>query len=212
MKTKARQNSLVPHILSGLVVCSSCGKNMTIKTVKANSKYYKYYYCPTGKKNGCTTPSMIRLEKLEQEVFKQMKEHIQDMKKYRDKLKNMSLEEIKREFTKEYYVKHDELYSQCDKVKLYQRSLKKSLFDGVINAEEYKDLSKMYDAELIGLDGDISVLKGMIDDIEENVENRLEWIDMICNFNNLTRFSRYELVILVNKITIAHTIVALIYI
>ena len=65
VNTKARQNSLVPHILSGLVVCSSCGKNMTIKTVKANSKYYKYYYCPTGMKNGCLSPKMMRVEKLE---------------------------------------------------------------------------------------------------------------------------------------------------
>ena len=107
VKTKARQNSLVPHILSGLVVCGSCGKNMTIKTVKANSKYYKYYYCHTGKKNGCLSPKMMRVEKLEKKVFRQIREYIQKMKKYRDKLKKMSLDEIKREFTKEHYAKLD---------------------------------------------------------------------------------------------------------
>ncbi|MEA4820803.1 hypothetical protein SDC9_118556 [bioreactor metagenome] len=63
----------------------------------------------------------------------------------------MSLKEIKREFTKDYYAKLDELYSQCDKVNLCKRSLKKSLVEGVIDVEGYKDLSKRYEIGLIGL-------------------------------------------------------------
>ena len=87
------------------------------------------------------------------------------MKKYHEKLNKMSLDEIKRDFTKEYYAKLDELHSQSDKINLYHRSLKKSLADGVIDVEEYKDLSKRYEVELIGLEGEINMPKGVIGDI-----------------------------------------------
>ncbi|MEA4820804.1 hypothetical protein SDC9_118555 [bioreactor metagenome] len=80
VRTKSSQSNKVPHLLSGLVVCDSCGKNMMIKTVKHKCGNYRYYYCPTGKKNGCISPSMLRVEKLEQEVFRQIREYINEIK------------------------------------------------------------------------------------------------------------------------------------
>ena len=203
IKTKATQNNKVPHLLSGLVICSSCGNNMTIKTVRITDKCYRYYYCPAGKKNGCLSPKMIRVEKLEQEVFRQIREYVQEMKKYRDKLKTMSFTDIKREFTKEHYAKLNELYVTCDQINLYQRSLSKSLVDGVINAEEYTELLKRYEVDAIDLNGEINVLKCVIDDAEDNVENRLRFIEDICKIDDSKTAVKSSILKVVEKITIS---------
>ena len=52
------------HLFSGLLICGCCGANMTRKTVKKNQWKAVYYYCPTGMRNGCATPRMIREEDL----------------------------------------------------------------------------------------------------------------------------------------------------
>lgn len=46
------------YIFSGILICGSCGGRMTRKTVPSGSRKYHYYYCPTGKKNGCTCQGM----------------------------------------------------------------------------------------------------------------------------------------------------------
>lgn len=98
------------YLLSGLIVCGSCGKNMTIKTVRSKNKIYRYYYCPTGKKNGCLTPRMIKCEKLEQEVFRQIRDYIKQVSIIRDKLQQMSKQKINKFFTYELYTMLDESY------------------------------------------------------------------------------------------------------
>lgn len=37
---------------------------MTRKTNRVNGREYHYYYCPTGKKHGCTNPVMLKENKL----------------------------------------------------------------------------------------------------------------------------------------------------
>lgn len=42
------------YLFSGILVCGCCGSRMVRKTNRYKDKEYHYYYCPTGKKNGCT--------------------------------------------------------------------------------------------------------------------------------------------------------------
>ena len=48
------------YLFSGILICGCCGSRMTRKTNRANGKEYHYYYCPTGKKKGCTHPVMLK--------------------------------------------------------------------------------------------------------------------------------------------------------
>ena len=126
-------------------------------------------------------------------------------------LKTMSLEEIKREFTSEHYAKLNEIYSQCDKVNLYQRSLSKSLVDDAISIEEYKDLSRRYEIELSKIENKINLLKAEIDDIADNIENRLEWLDEICKIEHIQDIMRNDIVNVIDEVVLHNNGLSIIF-
>ena len=57
--TRISPKKSVLHLFSGILICGCCGNRMTRKTVTYNGEKYLYYYCPTGKKNGCTGGNMV---------------------------------------------------------------------------------------------------------------------------------------------------------
>ncbi|MEI3132741.1 MAG: hypothetical protein V8S75_01075 [[Ruminococcus] torques] len=52
---------------------------MTRKTNRYKDKEYHYYYCPTGKKNGCTSAAMVKETNLIQCVQDSLKGHIDNV-------------------------------------------------------------------------------------------------------------------------------------
>ncbi|MCF2620635.1 recombinase family protein, partial [Oscillibacter valericigenes] len=60
LDTRTSPNEDTVYLFSGILICGCCGSRMTRKTNRANGKEYHYYYCPTGKKKGCTHPVMLK--------------------------------------------------------------------------------------------------------------------------------------------------------
>ena len=52
------------YLFSGFLICRSCGGRLTRKTNTVKGKKYICYHCPTGKRNGCKTPVMVREDEL----------------------------------------------------------------------------------------------------------------------------------------------------
>ncbi len=202
IKTRASPNTEIPHLLSGLVICGSCDNHMTIKTVRSNNKCYRYYYCPTGKKNGCLTPVMIRCEKLEQEVIAQIRNHVDEMAILRNKLNQMSDDELQKFFTADLYSKLDGLYFQKDKIEKNYRSLGKSLLDGVIDKDEYADLKVKYQNEINSFSIEIHNVQNQIAKVTDDIANKLLWLAEICKINRLQNLQRVDIIKVVEKILV----------
>lgn len=76
-RTSPKKNEL--HLFSGILICGCCGNRMTCKTVTHNGEKYFYYYCPTGKKHGCTGGNMIKETDLVNCVTDSIKGHIRNV-------------------------------------------------------------------------------------------------------------------------------------
>ena len=75
---------------------------MTRKTNRYKDKEYHYYYCPTGKKNGCTSSVMLKESDLIECVQDSLKGHIENVASLDALLSSISQERINRELAQEY--------------------------------------------------------------------------------------------------------------
>jgi len=75
---------------------------MTRKTNRYKNKEYHYYYCPTGKKNGCTSSVMLKESDLIECVQDSLKGHIENVASLDALLSSISQERINRELAQEY--------------------------------------------------------------------------------------------------------------
>ena len=67
------------YLFSGILICGCCGARMTRKTNRVKGKEYHYYYCPTGKKHGCTNPVMLKESDLVECVKDSLKGYIDNV-------------------------------------------------------------------------------------------------------------------------------------
>ena len=63
---------------------------------------YHYYYCPTGKKNGCASSVMLKEDDLIECVQDSLKGHIENVASLDSLLSSISQERINRELAQEY--------------------------------------------------------------------------------------------------------------
>jgi DNA invertase Pin-like site-specific DNA recombinase len=64
------------YLFSGILICGCCGGRMTRKINSNQGNKRVYYYCRTGKKNGCDTPVMLKEPDLVDCVLQNTKAHI----------------------------------------------------------------------------------------------------------------------------------------
>ena len=79
LDTRTSPNEDTVYLFSGILICGCCGSRMTRKTNRANGKEYHYYYCPTGKKKGCTHPVMLKESSLIDCVRDSLKAYIENV-------------------------------------------------------------------------------------------------------------------------------------
>lgn len=79
--TRTSPKSDKVYLFSGILICGCCGCRMTRKTNRYKDKEYHYYYCPTGKKNGCTSSVMLKESDLIECVQDSLKGHIENFSK-----------------------------------------------------------------------------------------------------------------------------------
>lgn len=76
-RTSPKQDTV--YLFSGVLICGCCGSRMTRKTNRVKGKEYHYYYCPTGKKHGCTNPVMLKESDLVECVKDSLKGYIDNV-------------------------------------------------------------------------------------------------------------------------------------
>ena len=190
------------HLFSGVLVCGCCGSRMTRKTNHYKGKEYHYYYCPSGKKGGCQSSSMIKESDLIECVQTSLKNHIDSIVTLNSFITSVSQERINRELVQEYtqYIQANE--RQLEQVESFKRKLYESLVNGLISKEEFLQYKQDYNAKAEKIKASIESLNEKMNDVLENRSDRNRWINHFLQFSSMQEIDRSAVVRLIHCICI----------
>jgi DNA invertase Pin-like site-specific DNA recombinase len=137
------------YLFSGILICGCCGNRMTRKSVPYNGGKYHYYYCPTGKKNGCHSPVMVKESDLTDCVLGNVKAHIANVASLESLIAGLDSTRVARELSGRLREQIAENEKRLEKIREYKAGLYDNMMNGNLSKDEYKALKNKYasDAE-----------------------------------------------------------------
>ena len=165
-RTSPKKNEL--HLFSGILICGCCGNRMTRKTVTHNGEKYFYYYCPTGKKNGCTGGNMIKETDLVNCVTDSIKGHIRNVASLNALIGGINNNAINKDMCNKISVQIGEVQKQLDKTSEYKSTLYENYISGILNKEDYKTLNNSYSKDKKRLEDELKQLETELDECRNN--------------------------------------------
>ena len=190
------------YLFSGILVCGCCGSRMVRKTNRYKDKEYHYYYCPTGKKNGCAHPVMVKENELMECVRDSLKGFIANVVSLDEILSGIDQSRINRELIKEYSRQIAQNEQQLERIRQYKMKLYESMVNGFLDKSEFLYNKSSYSARITQLEQAIAALKEKRADVMENRSERNRWIENFKRFSDLEELDRKAIIQLVQVITV----------
>ena len=202
LDTRTSPNEDTVYLFSGILICGCCGSRMTRKTNRYKDKEYHYYYCPTGKKNGCTSSVMVKESDLIECVQDSLKGHIENVASLDALLSSISQERINRELAQEYAAQirvNEKRVAQTEgfKAKLYE-----NLVSGILTKEEFLSYKRKYNADIELLQKAIAEWNEKLTDVLENRSERNRWINHFMQFSTMEDIDRRAVMQLIRSIRV----------
>ena len=188
------------YLFSGILICGCCGSRMTRKTNRAGGKEYHYYYCPTGKKKGCTHPVMLKESSLIACVRDSLKAYIDNVASLETLLADIDQASINQALAKEYSDHITDNERRLEQVLEFKARLYESLVGGMLTKEEYASYKAKYTKQAEDIKESIRVLKEKLTDVLENRSERNRWISQFTQFATLETLDRRALIHMVQSI------------
>lgn len=200
--TRTSPKSDKVYLFSGILICGCCGCRMTRKTNRYKDKEYHYYYCPTGKKNGCTSSVMLKESDLIECVQDSLKGHIENVASLDALLSSISQERINRELAQEYAAQirvNEKRVAQTEgfKAKLYE-----NLVSGILTKEEFLSYKRKYNADIELFQKAIVEWNDKLTDVLENRSERNRWINHFMKFSTMEDIDRRAVMQLIRSIRV----------
>ena len=172
------------------------------KTNHYKDKEYHYYYCPTGKKNGCTSSVMLKESDLIECVQDSLKGHIENVASLDALLSSISQERINRELAQEYAAQirvNEKRVAQTEgfKAKLYE-----NLVSGILTKEEFLSYKRKYNADIELFQKAIAEWNDKLTDVLENRSERNRWINHFMKFSTMEDIDRRAVMQLIRSIRV----------
>lgn len=202
LDTRTAPDKSSVYLFSGILICGCCGGRMTRKTNRVKDKEYRYYYCPTGKKHGCTNPVMIKESTLVDCVLECLKSYVRNVASLGEILSSIDQSKINRELVNQYTSQIVQNEQQLEKNMTFKSQLYENLISGMITKEEYTSFKAKYTRAEERIRGSIKQLKAQLDDVMENRSERLRWINRFTEFANLTELDRKVIIQLILSIRV----------
>ena len=190
------------YLFSGILICGCCGSRMTRKTNRAGGKEYHYYYCPTGKKKGCTHPVMLKESSLIACVRDSLKAYIDNVASLETLLSDIDQASINQALAKEYSDHITDNERRLEQVLEFKARLYESLVGGMLTKEEYASYKAKYSRQAEDIKESIRVLKDKLTDVMENRSERNRWISQFTQFSTLETLDRRALIHMVQSIRV----------
>lgn len=199
-RTSPKQDTV--YLFSGVLICGCCGSRMTRKTNRVNGKEYHYYYCPTGKKQGCANPVMLKESKLIDCVQESLKAYIQNVASLETLLNSIDQSSINQALAKEYTAHISENERRLEQAQAYKSRLYENLVEGMITKEEYASYKVKYTRQAEEIKASIAALKEKLTDVLENRSERNRWITHFTQFESMETLDRKALIHMVQSIRV----------
>ncbi|MGM9652197.1 MAG: recombinase family protein [Eubacteriales bacterium] len=199
-RTAPKENTV--HLFSGILVCGCCSSRMTRKTNHAGGKEYHYYYCPTGKKKGCTHPVMLKESSLIACVQDSLKAYIDNVASLETLLAGIDQASINKALAKEYSDHIADNERRLEKVLEYKAGLYETLIGGMLTKEEYTAYKAMYTKQAEEIRESIRLLEEKLTAVLENRSERNRWISQFTQFSTMETLDRKALIHMVQSIRV----------
>ena len=199
-RTSPKQDTV--YLFSGVLICGCCGSRMTRKTNRVKGKEYHYYYCPTGKKHGCTNPVMLKESDLVECVKDSLKGYIDNVSCLQAILDGIDQSSINQALANEYASHIAANEQQVEQALEFKARLYESLITGTISKEEYTDYKAKYTRIAENAKEGIRVLKEKLADVLENRSERNRWISHFTQFSTMETLDRKAVVHMIQSIKV----------
>ena len=202
LDTRTTPRSDKVYLFSGMLICGCCGSRMTRKTNHYKDKEYIYYFCPSGKKGGCSSTSMIKESDLTECARTSLKAHINSIVSLNSVINGISRERINKELVNEYtsYIKSNE--EQLVRVENFKRSLYENLVSGAISKDEYLQYKQGYTQKAEEIKAAVQGRNEKLEEVLENRSDRNRWINHFLQFSEMKDIDREIVTRLIKSIVI----------
>lgn len=190
------------YLFSGVLICGCCGGRMTRKTNRSNGKEYHYYYCPTGKKNGCGHAVMLKEDDLIECVRENLKAYIDNVVSLDAMLQGIDQETINQTMVKEYTDHITDNERRLEQTLEFKARLYENLVSGALTREEYASYKANYTRQAEQIRASIQALKNKLNDVLENKSERNRWISHFTEFSSLETLDRKAIVHFIKSIRV----------
>ena len=200
--TRTSPKSDKVYLFSGILICGCCGCRMTRKTNRYKDKEYHYYYCPTGKKNGCKSSVMLKESDLIECVQGSLKGHIENVASLDALLSSISQERINRELAQEYAGQIKANEKRMAQVEGFKAKLYENLVSGILTKEEFLSYKRKYNADIELLQKAVAEWNEKLTDVLENRSERNRWINHFMQFSTMEEIDRRAVMQLIRSIRV----------
>ena len=190
------------YLFSGILVCGCCGNRMTRKTVPYKDEKYHYYYCPTGKKNGCAKPVMLKENDLISCITENVKTHITNIASLETLLSGLDSTRMANELADRLREQISENNRRLEKIYEYKAGLYENMINGNLSKDEHKALKAKYADDTAMLTDANLRLETEIEAVLSCNHERLAWTGHFTKFENLETIDRRMVIHLIHSIVV----------
>jgi len=185
---------------SGILICGCCGNRMTRKSVPYKGIKYFYYFCPTGKKNGCEGSAMVKEQDLLDCALDSVKAYITNIAELERLLASLDADRVAKELASNLKAKLKENDIRLSKIREFKAGLYETMIGGDLSKDEYKSLKAKYSEDADVLTGANARLRTEIEDILSLKHERMAWMEHFKSFENIETIDRRAVICLIHSI------------
>ncbi|MDE6590733.1 MAG: recombinase family protein, partial [Oscillospiraceae bacterium] len=202
LDTRTAPDNEAVYLFSGLLVCNSCGGRMTRKTNTVKGKKYVYYHCPTGKKNGCAHPVMVREDDLAQCVLDSVKAYVGSIVSLDRLLASIDEEQINQEEIAKLKAQIADNEVKLEEARQFKATLYENYIDKLISKKDYRDLKTYYTEQAEQAQEAIDLLRKEMERTVNSASDRLRWIQHFNAFSTMAALDRRAVIAMVHSIKV----------
>jgi len=200
LDTRTSPKSNKVYTFSGILICGCCGTRMTRKTVPYKDIKYLYYFCPTGKKNGCVGSAMVKEQELLDCALDSVKSHISNIAELERLLATLDADRVAKELANNLTAQLRENDTRLSKIREFKAGLYETMLSGDLSKEEYKSLKAKYSEDADVLTQANAKLRAEIEDTLSLKHERMAWMEHFRAFENLQTIDRRAVICLIHSI------------
>ncbi len=175
---------------------------MTRKTVPYKGEKYHYYYCPTGKKNGCDGSASLKERDLQDSVLESVRAFITNIASLESLLDGIDAGRIARELAGNLTAQVSENEARLEKIRVFKAGLYENYIGGILNKEEYKSLKDKYSEDADALIQANTKLRAEIENALSCKHERMAWINRFREFAAIETIDRKAVINLIQSIKV----------